>query len=1174
MADLSFNVVALDRASRVFVQMATEVEKLARRLDSLDRKEVRVKVDVDQPKLATAINGIAQLSRSIATLVVPAATITGIAAAAPAVAGLGAAAVTTAGALWLLPAAGVAAGVAVGAVAVGVQGFGEAMKNRADPEKFAESIAKLSPAARDAAVTIRDLGPAWTELRLDVQERLFAGVAGQVQALSTAYLPVLRDVLGGVAGGFNQAATGISAFLTSQPGVTDMSTGLGLVRDAVSTAAQAAVPLVRAFTDIFVVGAGFLPGFAGSITDVATRFSEFIAGARESGELATWIQDGVSALGQLGDIAGSAGGILKSVFDAATASGVDTFGATQRLTGELDRFLSSGVGSDAMVTVFTTINQVVDALLPGLTAVADAIATGIVALGPALPPLAASFTEIAIAMTPLISDLALLASVILPPLAATLSFISPLLGPLAAGFIGLWVVNTVTTAFVAVRTAMIGFAVAQGAITVATGASLGILGAFKAAILGIGFALAANPIGILITVLIAVGAALTFAYFHIEPFRNAVDTAFRAVADAGIWMWENALRPAFDGIMAGLKWVGDAATWLWSSVIVPAFEGISLAARILFAIVATVLITPLYLAFQLIAATVTWLWENVWRPVFQAIGDFAGFVWNSLILPAFDALVGFVNGVLAPIVMWLWNSVIRPAFDGIGAVIAFTWNSIIRPAFDGIVGFVNGVLGPVVMWFWNNVVKPAWDGIGAIINFAWENVIRPVFDGIRTGVDLVGRAFETAVGFIGRVWDGVKAAVRNPIQAVIDVVYNNGVVKVWNFVAGLVGLAPLSTYTLPAFKDGGRIPGRADQAVPMIGHGDEHVWTDEEVRGAGGHAAVERMRAQARGRAPGAVFAGLQSGRMIEGADHDGPGATSTGFGGVQPHVARAGWYLKRRFGIASVGGVGQRANASDHPKGLALDFMTYRDTGKGDALVNYLLPNAGHFAVKYIIWKQRINSGGGWRGMEDRGSATANHFDHPHVSFLAGPGLPGGFAGAEPPFDPLAWLTGAVGNILGLADGLRRGNPWLDAMAGLGKKIVTLAWEKALSFVTPSLAGVVDTVAEQNRRGGGIDPVFANGGIVTRPTFGLIGEDGAEAVVPLTKPARARQVMAEAGLGSTGGGALTEEFARLRSDVRDLVAVIERQRPIVVEDRSGDPVQQARLVSLNMRGRGGRRRG
>jgi hypothetical protein len=44
-----------------------------------------------------------------------------------------------------------------------------------------------------------------------------------------------------------------------------------------------------------------------------------------------------------------------------------------------------------------------------------------------------------------------------------------------------------------------------------------------------------------------------------------------------------------------------------------------------------------------------------------------------------------------------------------------------------------------------------------------------------------------------------------------------------------------------------------------------------------------------------------------------------------------------------------------------------------------------------------------------------------------------------------------------------------------------------------------------------------AMGGIITSPTLALVGEAGAEAIVPLTRPQRAAQVMAEAGLGGMG---------------------------------------------------------
>lgn len=103
-------------------------------------------------------------------------------------------------------------------------------------------------------------------------------------------------------------------------------------------------------------------------------------------------------------------------------------------------------------------------------------------------------------------------------------------------------------------------------------------------------------------------------------------------------------------------------------------------------------------------------------------------------------------------------------------------------------------------------------------------------------------------------------------------------------------------------------------------------------------------------------------------------------WGPVKRWVSDAGQLLRCRFGIASVGGVGPRGRASDHPVGLALDFFVDRSTG--DALAECAMRNRGPLAVKYVIFRQRINSGTGWRQMEDRGSPVENHMEHVHISF------------------------------------------------------------------------------------------------------------------------------------------------------------------------------------------------
>jgi len=107
--------------------------------------------------------------------------------------------------------------------------------------------------------------------------------------------------------------------------------------------------------------------------------------------------------------------------------------------------------------------------------------------------------------------------------------------------------------------------------------------------------------------------------------------------------------------------------------------------------------------------------------------------------------------------------------------------------------------------------------------------------------------------------------------------------------------------------------------------------------------------------------------------------------GAVRPHVRSAAQFLGCRFGEPTILGVAGRGGASDHPSGKALDFMVDRATG--NAIANCALRDQEALGVSYVIWRQRINFGEGWKPMADRGGVTANHFDHVHVSFNSSAG-------------------------------------------------------------------------------------------------------------------------------------------------------------------------------------------
>ncbi|KAF2257897.1 hypothetical protein CC78DRAFT_563255 [Lojkania enalia] len=84
----------------------------------------------------------------------------------------------------------------------------------------------------------------------------------------------------------------------------------------------------------------------------------------------------------------------------------------------------------------------------------------------------------------------------------------------------------------------------------------------------------------------------------------------------------------------------------------------------------------------------------------------------------------------------------------------------------------------------------------------------------------------------------------------------------------------------------------------------------------------------------------------------------------------------------------------SDHCCGKAVDLMCSDAGGtptiSGRQIAEWVMNNRGSLNLKYVIWGQRIwnpsidgvKSWTSWRGMEDRGDVTQNHWDHVHISF------------------------------------------------------------------------------------------------------------------------------------------------------------------------------------------------
>lgn len=84
---------------------------------------------------------------------------------------------------------------------------------------------------------------------------------------------------------------------------------------------------------------------------------------------------------------------------------------------------------------------------------------------------------------------------------------------------------------------------------------------------------------------------------------------------------------------------------------------------------------------------------------------------------------------------------------------------------------------------------------------------------------------------------------------------------------------------------------------------------------------------------------------------------------------------------VSSYGGA--RSGGGYHGSGQAIDVMISGSAGW--EIANWARANASALGIIEVIYEQQIwtsqRSGDGWRGMSDRGSVSANHYDHVHLS-------------------------------------------------------------------------------------------------------------------------------------------------------------------------------------------------
>jgi hypothetical protein len=321
-------------------------------------------------------------------------------------------------------------------------------------------------------------------------------------------------------------------------------------------------------------------------------------------------------------------------------------------------------------------------------------------------------------------------------------------------------------------------------------------------------ALVANPIGIAVVAVLALGAAVVVAYNKSETFRNIVQAAWAGIRNAVSVAWTDYIRPALVALGDFFtNRIAPAALWLWRNVLVPAFEGISAAVSFAWnSIIKPVFAGLVWWFRDVIAPAALWLWRNVIMPAWQGIQLAISVAWAAIQV-VFGLIKIGVKILGAAFTFWKDN-VILPVFNFVKNLIA-TWWSGIQIIFNAVRSHIQSILGPVFTWLKDRVIVPVWAGIKSTISTAWLG-IKTIFTTLGGFLSThVVPVFKRGVEAIGKAWKGIQEAAKAPVKFVVQSVLNNGLLAGYNKIAKLFDVKPDNVQIpLPkGFAAGGVLPG-------------------------------------------------------------------------------------------------------------------------------------------------------------------------------------------------------------------------------------------------------------------------------------------------------------------------------------------------------------------------------
>ena len=282
----------------------------------------------------------------------------------------------------------------------------------------------------------------------------------------------------------------------------------------------------------------------------------------------------------------------------------------------------------------------------------------------------------------------------------------------------------------------------------------------------------ANPVVLIVIAIVALVAALIYAYNHSARFRAIVQAAFHAVEQAALAIWHS-LQAVWNGLVAGVTWLWQHLVSIWhaiESVTTTVWNAISGFFKKWWPL--------LMVIFMPFVALIVSIWNHTHKyieafvkGVWNGIKSFLKGVWDGIKTIAGDAWTGIKLTIIKPLeTLWgwiksLWNMVsgwLSSYWHGIWSTATSIWNSIksamtgpLTSAWHAITSTVGNIASAI-----SKGLHSAWDAVknvGSWFLSIGSDIVRGIISGVENAAgglfdslkNLAGNALSSAKSFLG-----------------------------------------------------------------------------------------------------------------------------------------------------------------------------------------------------------------------------------------------------------------------------------------------------------------------------------------------------------------------------------------------------------------------------------------